>query len=501
MPTAPTSAFQFCGESYQAISKVFDAQRSINLYPERGISSSKSPVALIGCPGLELWTTLPTSPVRHGGIIAGVGRLWAVGGTHVYELASDGSVITDYGAIPSSDGLSPVQMLIGGSNSSNAQLLLMDSSVPGIFNVNPVGPSIDPVFPDAFALSYLDGFYVALGSPGATQNQINVSDLLDGTTWDALAFSSDIGTPDLALNMAQVNGQLWLFKQKNFLVYADIGATPFPFQRIQGSTGNIGLLAQYSLQKVAGTIMWLGASERGFAQVYIANGWNSILSVSTPPIEQFISDYLISVGGADQVTAFVYEDNGHDFYVLTFPDSPGNPGGSALVYDLETKQWHERYHLDQGDLTTLERPLYHWHASISGFGGADMPPINFVGAWDSGKIYKLNLLYPDDDGDFKIYQRVAPHISDANRWTKYPSLVLDADCGSAQATLTYSNDGGRTFTGGPYTISLSAEPMARYKWNQLGRSRDRVFKVSMTSKTETVRWINAYVNVNPGTEP
>ncbi len=144
MPTLPD--FKFCGPSFPAASTYWDAERSLNLYPETGIPSTKSEIELVGTPGLTLFCTLPTTPVRA--LWPGDGRLFAVGGTHVYEVFSNGSV-QDYGAMAgSAGGTTPCKFEHNGS-----QLLVMDPTIGGtgggltgaVFYVNPAF-SCDLVF-------------------------------------------------------------------------------------------------------------------------------------------------------------------------------------------------------------------------------------------------------------------------------------------------------------------------------------------------------------------
>ena len=59
------ASFPFVGGSYTARSRTFDAQRSLNLYPEMsGSGTSRSVAALYGTPGLALWASLAGGPVR-----------------------------------------------------------------------------------------------------------------------------------------------------------------------------------------------------------------------------------------------------------------------------------------------------------------------------------------------------------------------------------------------------------------------------------------------------
>jgi hypothetical protein len=81
---------------------------------------------------------------------------------------------------------------------------------------------------------------------------------------------------------------------------------------------------------------------------------------------------------------------------------------------------------------------------------------------------------------------------------------LDADMGTATASLEWSNDGGKTFPFSRAPISPSAETSQgnapRYMWRQLGMGRQRTFRIKTTSSTELVRYINAYMGVAPGIE-
>jgi hypothetical protein len=87
----------FIGGSYVSRSASWLAQRAINLYPEPDESrQGKDPVALIGTPGIHVFTTLPTQPVR--GFWAGHSNLLVVSGDHYYEVHPDGTY-TDRGAV------------------------------------------------------------------------------------------------------------------------------------------------------------------------------------------------------------------------------------------------------------------------------------------------------------------------------------------------------------------------------------------------------------------
>ena len=496
--------FPFCGPSYPAISTVLDAQRAINLYPETALQTSESQIALIGTPGLSApLVTLANSPVRA--LWAGNGRLFAVGGNHFYEISPNtGAVLTDYGAMAGdaggiSDLRAPCQVVANGT-----QLLVMNSVSQQIYNANSVGPAMNSVF-NGVALEYLDGFYVAIATgaslAGSNPNQINTSALGDGTSWPGLAVALRTGSADLTTQLAVVNEQLWIFGQKRIEVWYNAGTSPFPFARIQGATIDQGLLAPFSVVKLDNTLFWLGSDDRGVAVVYRANGFQPE-RVSNHAIEQLIQ-YSGAIGAG--INAFGYQEDGHTFYVLNLAGA--NSGhGAAVVYDLTTKMWHERYFYNVG---TLEVPRAYCFASVNstaGAGGGTPTALNFVGDRNTGAIYQMGLQYTNDNTTAIQRIRTAPHLSDKRRWVKYRSLEIVADIGTAAMTLSYSNDGGKTYgtlarsdatTAGMNNQGTGSNlPTAkRYRWWQLGRSLQRSFKVTILDANNPIRLIEATVGV------
>lgn len=108
--------FAFVGPTYQSRGLNVDAQRTMNVYPESDESGSgKSIAALVGRPGLSLFCTLPQTPVR--GLFAGENRLFAVGGSHFYEVTSgtpsDRSTLS--GATTIGNDNNPVYAILNGN--------------------------------------------------------------------------------------------------------------------------------------------------------------------------------------------------------------------------------------------------------------------------------------------------------------------------------------------------------------------------------------------------
>lgn len=472
MPTVPYEAFPFCGPTYQALSPVVDGQRCINWYPEKAVEpGAKTPVALIPRPGLSLFGTIGSGPIRA--LWAGNNRLFCVSGDHVYEVSPTlGTVITDFGAIPGAVApTSPCQFVSNGQ-----QLLMMDSSTAKIYYINPVGPAVTQVF-QGFSLDYLDTFFFALSS--TVQNTVNQSDSLDGGTWNALNYATVTGTQDLKTRIIVVNNLLWVMGANNIEVWYNTGSAGFVLARMNNGTLNVGVQGGYGTTaaltavRVRNTLLWMGADERGWGKFWRADGLSPV-QISTPGIEALVQSY----GNVSNPSSFAEEYNGHIFYVTNFPNA--NSGvGATLVYDLTTGFWHERTYNNSG---TEQRARPSCFASLQG--NSFSAPKNFVGDYSNGNIYLQSYSATQDNGVDIIYTRTAPHVSNQNRWTLHRSLTLDGAFGTSTPTLAYSNDGGVNFST-PANMqvrgTLAGDGVKTFQAYQLGRSRDRVYRVKITT--------------------
>jgi len=490
MPTVPFSAFPMCGGAYKGLSAVIDAQRVYNWYPEKSVEQgAKTPVALINRPGYQLLGTVGSGPIRQ--LWAGNGRLFCVSGANFYEVnPTSGAVITNYGAMGASTGVGPCQIVANGD-----QLLVMDSSVAKIYNANNVGPAMDEVF-EGFSLEYLDTFFFALSS--TVENDLNQSATLDGTSWPGGTFVNITGTVDLKTRIIVVNGELWVMGQNNIEVWYNAGTAGFTLARSDNGTLNVGIqggygtLAAFTAVRIRNTVLWMGADERGFGKFWRADGYNPV-QISTPGIESLLIDY----GNILDPRSFAEEYNGHIFYVTNFPNAYGGLG-ATLVYDLTTNEWHERTYNNAG---TEERARPDCFASLQ---GNTAFPRNYVGDYANGNIYVQSYAYSEDNGVDIIYTRTTPHVSNSNRWVKHQSLMLDGEFGTnTTPTLAISDDGGRTF-GGPVNMQVvgtaAGEGVKTFQSWQLGRSRDRVYRVKMTSD-EQPKISNAWLSIEGGIEP
>ena len=496
-------SFGLIGPAYETFNRGIDSQRLINLYPELVESGAGAggKFSYSHTPGFATFATLPQGPVRA--LWGGNERLFAIGGDHVYEIAANGTTITDIGAIGTATG--PGQIVSNGT-----QLLVWDGSVAPVTSANTwllTGAQAPIPVISSVGITYIDGYFVALRPAwpdydcnvasvvSQNQRQFNLSALLDGSQWDPLDYAEDTSAPDqilAVLGPGSFNGgpeELWLLGRKTIRVWYNTGGTslnPFPFERVHGAFINTGLWAAASVVGFKNTIVFLSASDRGVGPVVKMNGYIPE-RISNHAIEATIRGYITDGSDISNAVAYGYEENGHTFYVLTFPTA-----NKQWVCDLTTNQWHER--ASGTDIATLTAAPAMFHAFVWGR--------HLVADLNSAVIRTASLGLYQQQGSSILRVRVAPHLNNEQLRVMYRSLWLKIG-GQFNVTRTYtlevSNDGGFTY-GTPKAISIGAgqQSTSRIEWRRLGLSRDRVFRIT-TTDNQPQAWVDGYVEFEAGT--
>jgi len=330
----------------------------------------------------------------------------------------------------------------------------------------------DPDFPGAVTVGYLDGYFV-FNEPDS--QRVWVTSLLDGLSVDPLDFASAEGSPDGLVGLIVDHREAWLFGTDSVEVWYDAGLPDFPLTRIQGAFNEIGCVAAFSIAKLDNGLFWLGTDARGQGIVYRANGYTG-QRISTHAIEYAIAQY----GDISDAIAYTYQQEGHAFYVLTFPS-----GDATWVYDVSTQAWHERAGWDNGEF------VRHRSNCQCNFGGNII-----VGDYENGNIYKFSLdIYADNGGIQKWLRswRALPTGQNNLKRTAHHSLQLNCESGvglndgqgsDPQAMLRWSDDGGHTWSNEHWSpMGKIGAYYQRVFWRRLGMTlklRDRVYEVSGT---------------------
>jgi len=456
-------AIPICGPAYKSDSIPLNSQTCINMFPEINESDSKNVVALKPTPGLTLFSTLTGYGTIRGIYTTSNNRLFAICGDTLSEINSVG-VATVMGTIGTNTGR--VYMTDNG-----LELIIADGSAGYLFTLSTNTLS-------TIASGYPNGSHVVFLNQRFINNKPNTqqfywSNLADGSTWDASNVASAEGTPDNINALVTLGGELWVFGPQSYEVFYDTGST---FARIQGSHSDVGCAAKYSPAITDANIFWLGGDDSGQGKVYTNQGYRP-LRISNHAIEAEMQSYA----EVSDAWGYTYQQDGHEFYVLSFPTA-----NKTWVFDMVTGMWHERNYTDSSNKVFYHKGIVHDFYNEK----------NLVGDWSSKNIYILDTDKYTDDGDEITRERTTPHIWNNLERSFYSSFQLDMEVGvgltsgqgsNPQVMLQISNDGGRTWGSEKWkSAGRIGEYKTRVKWNRLGTSRDRVFRIRMS---DPVKWV------------
>ena len=457
------------GQAYVARSVNAADNRLINLFPEAIPAEGKEAGFLSRTPGLRLLTTVGTGPIRalYSHTTQG-DDCYIVSGDTVYQLDS------------LTDGSSPVTL---GTVSGTGLVSIADNGTQIMFVAEPDGyiynettstfsTITDPDWPGAVTVAFVDGYFV-FNEPDS--QKIWITSLYDGTDINALEFASAEGSPDLVVAVVVDHRETWVFGTNSIEVWYDSGNTDFPLQPIQGAFMESGLAAAYSVAKLDNSLFWLGRDARGQGQVYRAKGYGGV-RISTHAVEYAIAQY----GEISDAVAFTYQQEGHAFYVLTFPVVE-----KTWVYDVSTEMWHERAAFVNGVFTR-----WRGHCQMS------FKNEIVVGDYENGNLYALDLDVYADNSVIQKYLRswraLPPGQNNLKRSAQH-SLQVDVEAGvglvtgqgsDPQMLLRWSDDGGHTWSNyHQRSIGKIGVTGQRAIWRRLGMTmklRDRVYEISGT---------------------
>lgn len=463
--------------TYQSQSIIANAQRCVNLYPEVNPPETTPPTQVTHYqrPGLTLLATAPNNSPWRGLYYATNDVLYGVSGNKLYFInAAFG--MKELGTLQNVSN--PVGMFDNGN-----YLIVVDGTAYGYtveFATGTFANITDSSFVGSNTVGYVDTFTV-FNQPNTRNFYCTLSNSI---TFDPTYIAAKTGEPDLLVGLAVVHREIWLIGQRTTEVWYDSGAPDFPFQIIPGVFIQHGCSAVYSIAKHDLNVFWLSQDKTGKAIVMMGVSYQA-RRISTHAIENEISSYTT----ISDAIGYCYQQNGHAFYVLTFPTAD-----RTWVYDTATNQWHERTWVDGDGVEHRDRT----NCCTFAYGKV------IAGDWENGKLYEMSLEEYTDNGDPIVYRRSFPHIlNDGNRMI-YKQFSADIECGDLdvngadnQLTLSISDDRGRSFWNPPtQTLGATGQYLAQPQWNRLGLARDRVFELSWSVPAKTALQ-GAWIEVLP----
>lgn len=407
--------------------------RLVNLYREPVPSGGRGGAVLKSVPGLQPFSQLPGVFTRQ---IAEIdGKLFAVVGARLYEIATDGGYV-DRGAIADDENTT-----IAGNNGN---VTIVANGDYYLWNGTTLTNPTPGAFSDFGSHDYIGNYTVLTELNG---RRFQWSDIADPADLPGLNFSTADGRDDNLIRPFAINGVLYLFKQTSHEVwYVTGGSGANAFERQAGGVVDVGLKAHNLICRIPGAAFFVGDDNRA----HLVSG--QVQPVSTPAVETAIKDKRPRA-------CFAYEDEGHTFCVITFRDC------AAWVYDVALGEWHER-----AEGVTLDP----WSATTA---------TKFNGEWycgrDDASLFQFAKIGTDDNGPL-IREATSRTLHQDGQRFSVSELELFPRQGfqSASIELEISRDGGLVWTPPKVrTIGPVGNYAGRVIWRNLGQCRQITARV------------------------
>jgi hypothetical protein len=432
------------------------AQRCVNFYAEQQPPDAKTKAAVLGVPGITLFNNLGSAPIRALRVVDGL--LYVLRGSALYSVDSDGAE-TLIGNIFTSTGF------VSTAVNSNNELCIVDGLHGWVYSA---ALGLQQITADAFdpadTVTFQDGYFI-FNRKGT--GEFFISGLNDGLSFSGTDVATAEGSPDDIRAVISNHRELWLLGHETTEVWYNSGALDFPFERNPGAFIEQGCAAAGSVVALDNSVIWLADD----FTVRRADGYVP-MRISTHAIEAEIQKY----SDVSDAVALTYTDEGHKFYVITFP-----AGGATFAFDAATQLWHERDSRD-GDGDSLGR----WRVNAY----ADAYGKRMVGDV-TGRVGFLDHDAHDEFG-FTVRGLLAgPPIHRDRKNIAMSRFEVDIESGvglnsgqgsDPQAQLDWSDDGGHTWTDlKPWSgMGKIGQYRHRFVWRRMGQFRERILRLEVT---------------------
>ncbi len=437
----------FIGGGYTARSKDLNSQVCQNLYVEIDKSGAKNLLALVACPGCLEWK----DPGKIGEVrnfYVYKDALYTVVGNTVYSFTT-AKAQTTIGTIGTASGWVDI-------TSDGVYLCFFDSSGGWTYDGVTFAAITDADFQTPSGATYQDGYHIISRE---NTDQFFVCDQDNPTSWDATQYATAEGHEDILVSPVSSQRQLWLIGKESSEVWYNSGST-VPFDRNPGGFLKTGCNAKRSIVAFQDELMFLDDTNRVVRK----------FGIQLVPVSTYQIDYMVNGFTTSDAVGFMYFQEGHVFYELSFPTD-----SKTICYDLTTDFWHTR-------ASGLNDRRCRANCSVR-FDNKVL-----VGDYENGKIYEYSLSTYTDDSEKKRAIRASQFINENNNLVFFNSFELDVETGVGDAVTTdpqivldWSDDGGHTWSNEHWkSLGAVGEYGKRIKWRRLGKSRNRIFRITIS---------------------
>jgi len=411
------------------------SERLVNMFAEKAPEGAEAPVTVHGAPGMVTFADTAGGACRGLRSVSGV--MYAVNGTNLYRIGSDGTASASLGTVP---GTALVSMDTDGDI-----LVVVTNPDAYTYTVSTAtfAQIVDAAYGGAHSVIWMNQMFIFAS---ATGHFVGATGGL--LPFDPLLAASAEYAPDDIVGIARDHNEFLIYGQstlESWQIVTVASATDYPLEAISGAIAEKGLAGPRAIVQLDNTTVWL--DQHGIVR-RLAGGYVPE-RISTEAIEHQLSSATLSTA-----EMLVYVIEGHECFAL-------NTDVGTYVWDANTRLWHERESYG----------VSRWKAQCSVFAYGAW----YVGSNADGVISRLDLDTHDENGDELIASMVFPPIVfGRDRFTvNMLELACDVGVGSVSVDpvvqLRLSRDGQDWGNGLQRGLGKSGERTKRVNWSRLGQ--------------------------------
>jgi hypothetical protein len=353
------------------------------------------------------------------------------------------------------------------AENNNGQIAICDKSAIYIY-----APAATPKFQKITLdfipgyVSFQNGYFIA---PDLKTASWRLSDFNNGLLWPADApnvggFQTKPNRPVAAIPFPGKGNLLFVFGQTVVEPWFNTGQQLFPYQKNTFQNSDYGTDNAATIAAGDNFIIWLATNEKSGPAIMITDSGEP-QKISTDGIDF----KLAQLTNAKNAYGFLFRQDGHLIYQLTFPDD-----NWSLLYDLNTKQFftptdeYMNYHIAKRVVyfnnsyyfvSFRDGNLYEFNTKYTDYNGAEIPRVRVcktLRAPDSSRFVINNLSFQLEQGEYRALQAVDFSFSkdNGNSFSSYERIDLSTT-GFRQRRINFWNKG----------IALNFTPQFRFYGN------------------------------------
>lgn len=428
---------------------LFPEAVTVNVLVERDPTNPSATLALIARPGLEVFATVGTAPIR--GVFQKQGLFdndaLIVANDTLYRVSSAGSVTALTGTIAGDD----LVVMDGGLDADYYSIVRIATGSKLYKASSQTGAVVEEAFPTtggagATSVGFLAGYWLATeAGSDAVYYQIPAA-----STWNALQFASAEYAPDPNVGLVVVGDIAWLGGAATLEGWIVTGNPSSPLEPAGGLKFDYGFRTQHAAVNCGGTLVFVDHH----CSVRMTEGGEPVIISDNGLAEQ-----IRRTSAVDLRASFFVKDQ-HPCYVLTLGSD------ATWIYDLASKAWTRA--------TSTARDF--WRAHLFCNIGDTVLAADAL----SAQVWRLD---PDrrTDGDDTFTVEFTAFLSVPEGSVGVSNIVLDCLTGDAPRSgqgsapligMQLSRDRGRTW--GPTRfrgLGATGEWTKTPRWNGCGDAR------------------------------